>query len=126
MDALNLLLKIEIRMGLTESATATLANRGRAQERVKLMNQLTEEISGHPEDPKFLCRLGQVAWESGMFLLASRCFVATLALDPNFQLARESLATLQAAQPELAPSQRRSSPLSAGVGVSLKAFNTFP
>jgi len=126
MDALNLLLKIEIRMGLTQQAMATLATRDRAHERVRLMNQLAQEIAGHPADPQLPWRLGQAAWESGMTVLASRCFVAALALNPEFQPARESLAKLQAAEPELARRQVRSLPMSAGAGLSLKASNTFP
>jgi tetratricopeptide (TPR) repeat protein len=102
MDALNLLLRIEMRLGLTRRAQATLARRERAQERLRLMNQLAGEIQENPNDPQLPWRMGQAAWESGMTLLASRCFRAALALDPNFQPARNSLGKLQAAHPELA------------------------
>ena len=41
--------------------------------------------------------MGQAAAEGGSFLLARRCFEAALALDPNYQPAREGLAALPAA-----------------------------
>ena len=66
------------------------------------MNQLNNEIARHPDDPKLLWKMGQTALEGGSFLLASRCFEAALALDPNFEPARASLAALRAAQPDLA------------------------
>jgi cytochrome c-type biogenesis protein CcmH/NrfG len=108
LGSLQLLQKIQTKMGLTERAAVTQAERVRAQDRIALMNQLNKEINLHPEDPKLRWRMGQTAWEAGSFLLASRCFGAALALDPNDQQARESLAALQAAHPELARSPGRS------------------
>ncbi len=72
------------------------------------MDRLNKEISLHPDDPKLLWTMGQTAWEAGSFLLAYRCFGAALALDPNFQQARASLAALRAAQPDLARAPGRS------------------
>ena len=103
-----MLQKIETKLGLTERAAATQAERVRAQDRIALMNRLNKEISLHPEDPELLWTMGQTASEAGSFLLASRCFEAALALDPNFQPARESLAALRAAHPDLARSPGRS------------------
>jgi uncharacterized protein HemY len=118
LGALQLLLKIETRLGLVERAAATLTKRNKAQERVELMKQLAEEITRHPEDPKLPWRMGRTAWEAGSFLLASRCFEAALALDPGFQPARESLAALRAAQPDLARSPSPSTPLSSSASLS--------
>jgi tetratricopeptide (TPR) repeat protein len=126
MEALNLLLKIEMRLGFTGRATATLARRERAQERLRQMNQLAGEIQDHPDDPKLPWRMGQVAWESGMTLLASRCFQAAIALDPSFGPARESLSQLLAAQPELARSPSHSIPLPDVRGVSSQSDTALP
>src|SRR5262245_7189099 len=40
LDALNLLLRVEMHLGLTRRAAATLARRDRAQERLKQMNEV--------------------------------------------------------------------------------------
>jgi tetratricopeptide (TPR) repeat protein len=126
MEPLNLLLKIEMRLGLTRRATATLARREQAQERLRQMNQLAGEIQEHPDDPKLPWRMGQVAWESGMTLLASRCFQAAIALDPSFHPARESLSQLQAAQPELARAPGHSIPLPDLRGLSSQSDTALP
>ncbi len=118
LGSLQLLQKIQTKLGLTERAAITQAERVRAQDRISLMNRLNEEINLHPEDPKLLWTMGQTAWESGSFLLASRCFEAALALDPKFQQARASLAALRAAQPDLARSPGRSTLFVSEVGTS--------
>ena len=104
LGSLQLLQKIQTKVGLTEQAAFTQAERVRAQDRIALMNRLNKEINLHPDDPKLLCTMGKTAWEAGSFLLASRCFEAALALDPNLQQARVSLAAIRAAQPDLARS----------------------
>jgi tetratricopeptide (TPR) repeat protein len=126
MEALNLLLKIEMRLGFAQRATATLARREQAQERQRQMNQLAGEIQDHPDDPKLPWRMGQMAWESGMTLLASRCFQAAIALDPSFHPARESLTQLQAAQPELARATGNSIPLPDLRGLSSQSDTALP
>ena len=127
MDAAQFVVENRDSAGVKPAAqAATLANRDRAQERARLMNHLAQEIASHPEDPKLLWSMGQVAWESGMALLASRCFMAALALDPNFQPASESLAKLRAARPELVRPQTHSLPLSDGATLSSKSSNTYP
>ena len=108
LGSLQLLQKIQSKMGLTERAATTQAERVRAQDRITLMNRLNKEITLHPEDPKLLWTMGETAREAGSFLLASRCYAAALALDPNFHQARESLTALQAAQPDVARSPGRS------------------
>jgi tetratricopeptide (TPR) repeat protein len=120
LGSLQLLQKIQTKLGLTERAAFTQAERVRAQDRFALMNRLNKEINLHPEDPKVVWTMGQTAWEAGSFLLASRCFEAALALDPNFQQARASLAALRAAQPDLARSPGRSASFLPEVG------NLFP
>jgi cytochrome c-type biogenesis protein CcmH/NrfG len=107
LGTLQLLQKIQTKLGLTERAAMTQADRVRAQERVELMNRLNKEIVLHPEDPVIVWKMGQTAWDSGSFLLASRCFEAALALDPNFQQARTSLAALRAAEPDATRSPDR-------------------
>jgi len=108
LGSLQLLQKIQIKVGLTKQAAFTQAERVRAQDRIALMNRLNKEINLHPEDPNLLWTMGQTAGEGGSFLLASRCFEAALALDPNLQQARASLAALRAAHPDLARSLGRS------------------
>jgi cytochrome c-type biogenesis protein CcmH/NrfG len=107
LGTLQLLQKIQTKLGLTERAALTQAERLRAQARIEQINRLKKEINLHPEDPKLVWKMGQTAWEGGAFLLASRCFEAALALDPNFQQARESLAALRAAEPDATRSPDR-------------------
>ncbi len=126
LEALNLLLKIEMHQGMTRRATATLARRDRAQERLKQMNAAAMEIMAHPQDPQYPWKMGELAAESGLTLMASRCFLAALALDSRYQPALESLAKLQAAHPELAPSRGRPTPGPAGAGLSLPSSGMFP
>ena len=126
LGSLQLLQKIQTKMGLTERAAVTQAERVRAQDRIALMNRLNKEINLHPEDPKLLWTMGQTAWEGGSFLLASRCFEAALALDPNFQQARASLAALRAAQPDLARSPGRSTLFPPEAGISSPSSVTSP
>jgi tetratricopeptide (TPR) repeat protein len=107
LSALQLLLKIETRLGLKVRAAATHDANERAKERINLMDQLNTQISLNPDDPELPWKMGEAAREGNSFLLASRCFEASLALDPNFQPARDSLAKLRQARPELArPSSR--------------------
>jgi cytochrome c-type biogenesis protein CcmH/NrfG len=101
LGALQLLLQIETWLGLSERAAATRARRAKAQERVDLMDRLSEEIRLHPDDPKLPWMIGRTAWEAGSVVLASRCFEAALALDPNYQPAREGLGALQRSYPDL-------------------------
>jgi tetratricopeptide (TPR) repeat protein len=108
LGSLQLLQKIQTKLGLTERAALTQAERVRGQDRIELMNRLNKEINLHPEDPSLVWTMGKTAWEGGSFLLASRCFEAALALDPNFQQARASLTALRAAQPDLVRSPGRS------------------
>jgi len=126
LGSLQLLQKIQTKVGLTEQAAFTQAERVRAQDRIALMNRLNKEISLHPEDPQLVWTMGQTAWEGGSFLLASRCFEAALALDPNFQQARASLAALRAAQPDLARSRGRSTLFLPEVGNSAPSSVTSP
>jgi tetratricopeptide (TPR) repeat protein len=126
LGTLQLLQKIQTKVGQTERAAVTQAERVRAQDRLALMYRLNQEINLHPEDPKRLCTMGQTACEGGSFLLASRCFEAALALDPNFQQARASLAALRAAQPDLARSPSRSTLFPPEAGISFPSSVTSP
>jgi tetratricopeptide (TPR) repeat protein len=100
-NPLRLLLRIETQLGLTERLAATLQTRKTVQDRLRLMNQVAEDLSRRPDDPELPWKMGRAAEESGMFLMAGRCFEAALALDPTFRPARASLAALRAAHPEL-------------------------
>ncbi len=99
--ALQLLGMIESRLGETDRAREALARARRAQERRRQMSELSEQLEAHPDDPEIPWKMGQLAAEAGSALLASRCFEACLALDPDHRAARESLAALRAAHPEL-------------------------
>jgi tetratricopeptide (TPR) repeat protein len=126
LGSLQLLQIIQARLGLTEQAAVTQAERLRAQDRIALMNHLNEEINLHPEDPKIVWTMGQTAWEGGSYLLASRCFEAALALDPNFQKARASLEALRAAEPDLARSLGRSTLILPEAGILSPSSVTSP
>jgi tetratricopeptide (TPR) repeat protein len=102
-SALQLLLKIEARLGLKERAAATRARGDRARERMKAMDELSGQIALHPDDPKLLWKMGETARESGSYLLASRCYQAALALEPSFQPARDGLAQVGAGRPDRLP-----------------------
>ncbi|MGP0070191.1 MAG: tetratricopeptide repeat protein [Isosphaeraceae bacterium] len=124
LGTLHLLWIIETRLGLTDRAAATLEKRKRTQARAKLMDELTEELKLHPDDPRIPWRMGEVAIEACSFMFAGRCFEASLALAPDYQPAIESLTALRRSHPELArkssvtvhpfeeirPSQARSGP----------------
>lgn len=99
---LQLLLMAQTRLGLTEAAAATRAKSEQARRRTRLMAELTEQLDSHPDDPGIRARMGRVALESGSILLAYRCFEAALALEPDHRSAREGLASLKVAHPELA------------------------
>jgi tetratricopeptide (TPR) repeat protein len=125
-DSIRLLFEIETRLGLTERAASTLVKRKQTQDRLRLMNHLAEEIARNPDDPQFPWRMGQAALQSGMSLLASRCFEAALALDPNFQPARKSLTALRASEPDLARSPHGSTSFPSAVGLSPPSSVTTP
>jgi hypothetical protein len=118
LGVLQLLLKIQSRLGLKERAAQTQALRDAALKRVALMDQLGEDLVHHPDDPHVPWKIGRTAEESGSFLLASRCYQAALALGPNFAPARESLAALRAAHPELAARASQAPSLSSAAGLA--------
>ena len=99
--ALQLLGMIESRLGQTDRAREAMARCARAQERRRRMTELSEQLEAHPDDPEIPWKMGQLAAEAGSTLLASRCFEACLALDPDHREARAGLASLRAAHPEL-------------------------
>ena len=68
LGSLQLLQKIQTKVGLTEQAAVTQAERVRAQDRIALMNRLNKEINLHPDDPKLLWTMGQTAWEARILL----------------------------------------------------------
>ncbi len=114
---LQLLWLVETRLGFTDRAARTLVKRKQVQERARLMDELTEELKLHPDDPVAVWKMGQVASEAGSALFARRCFEAALALDPNDQAARESLAALMASHPELTRDAVRTSRDPKGTGL---------
>jgi Flp pilus assembly protein TadD len=103
---LQLLMIIEHRAGLTERSATTRVKLHQVRERLAIMDTLADEIAQRPDDPELPWKLGKLAWEGGQTQLASSCFEAATALDPNFQPARESLAALRASHPELAQGLR--------------------
>jgi tetratricopeptide (TPR) repeat protein len=119
LGALQLLSMIETRLGMAGRAAQTQARRKQSQERIRLMTELNEEISQHPEDPQLPWRLGQVAEEAGSYLLAVRCFEAAMALDPNFRPPRDRIAALRAAHPELARESGRATLIPLGADAAL-------
>ncbi|MEJ7637803.1 MAG: hypothetical protein WKF75_07410 [Singulisphaera sp.] len=79
------------------------------------MAQLTQRIDRRPDDAELRRRMGQAAAAAGAFLWASQCFKAALALDPNYQPAREGLSALPAAFHNEPPTSRR--PASEGLSL---------
>ena len=71
LGTLQLLWIIETRLGLTDRAATTLAKRKKVQQRAKMMDELTEELKLHPDDPKVAWKMGQVACEAGSILFAN-------------------------------------------------------
>ena len=102
LGALQFLWIAQTRLGLADCAAATLVRRDQAQKRARQMDELIDQLESHLNDPEIRWRMGQVAIEAGSLLFASRCFEASLALDPNYRPAREGLAALKASHPELA------------------------
>jgi tetratricopeptide (TPR) repeat protein len=126
LGALQLLSMIETQLGMAGRAAQTQARRKRSQKRIRLMTELNEEISQHPEDPQLPWKLGQVAEEAGSHLLAVRCFEAAMALDPSFQPARERIAALRAAHPELARESGRATLIPLGAATAFESSPTDP
>ena len=93
--ALQLLFHVQMRLGLTREASATLERSKRARERIELMDRLTKIIDQRPEDPEPRWRMGQAAMQGNMHVLAFQCFQAALDLDPNYQPARNALEKLR-------------------------------
>lgn len=107
LGAMQFLAQVEAQVGLAERSRATIERCRRAGERLDLMAQLTERIARRPDDAELRWRMGQAAAEGGSFLLASQCFKAALALDPQYQPAREGLAALPSAFRNEPSSSRR-------------------
>jgi tetratricopeptide (TPR) repeat protein len=102
-DALNLLAAVESSAGLAERARATAARRRDLEKRRTQMEKISNEIEADPGDPNLRFELGKLAAEAGMRHLAVQSFQAALALDPQFQPARDGLNSLQVAPPAAAP-----------------------
>ena len=102
LGTLQLLFMVESRLGLSGRAAETRARLVRAQALSKRMIEFNEQLRDRPDDPELRWRMGKVALEAGSILPAYRCFQAALGLDPDYPPARESLAALKAAHPELA------------------------
>jgi tetratricopeptide (TPR) repeat protein len=117
-ESIHLLFEIETTLGLTERAASTLVKRKQAQDRLRLMNDLAEEITRNPDDPQLPWKMGRAALDSGMTVLARRCFEAALALDTNFQPARESLAALLASEPDRARLPGRTTSFRRAIGMA--------
>jgi predicted Zn-dependent protease len=124
--SLHLLAIIEARLGFASRASLTLAKLNKEQERLESMSVLNQRIARNPDDPRLPWQRGQLALESGMTPLAARCFQAALALEPKFGLAQDSLAALQASQPDQQTLPRRASYLRIPAGVSFQSSPTSP
>jgi tetratricopeptide (TPR) repeat protein len=96
--AWQLLVQVQTRLGMAEQARESIVKQRQASARTALMDQLTREIADRPDDPEPRWRIGQAAAESRAYLLASRCFEAALALDPNCKPARDGLLAISAAR----------------------------
>src|SRR5262249_7572383 len=96
LGALQLLLQVQARLGLTDQAAATRARLRRARAAADLGQRVTREITKKPDAPEVRWRMGRVAAEGGMYTLAAQCFRTALDLDPGYQPARAALAALKA------------------------------
>jgi tetratricopeptide (TPR) repeat protein len=108
LGALQLLSQVEAKLGLSERAARTIERYRRDKDRGVLMDKLTREVSNRPDDPEPHYHLGKAAAEGGQTLLATQCFKAALALDPNYEPAKAALAALQAPSSVVTPSLGRS------------------
>jgi tetratricopeptide (TPR) repeat protein len=93
--ALALLAAIEGALGLKERAVATSARLRKARGLAEQIRDLKEQIAKRPGDPEPRWRMGQVAAEGGMTVLAINSFRAALALDPACRPARQGLLALE-------------------------------
>ncbi len=105
--ALNLLMQVEGRLGLTGRAAETSARRRKAQDRLATMDALTQEISTRPDDPEPRFQMGLAAVEGNQRTLAVNCFQAALALKPDHDPSRRALAAIQAQAPARPPTDHR-------------------
>src|SRR5262249_10131391 len=94
--ALQLLVQVQSRLGMSEKASETIGRHRRAVERGTLMDQITREMPRGPADPEPRFRMGRLAAQGGWALLAGRCYEAALALDPAYKPARDALLALKA------------------------------
>jgi len=95
--ALHLLSRVEFRLGLTDRATATAVRRDRVQARRESISVLAAMVAERPGEPALLCRLGRLASEAGLTVLAAESYRSALALDPRSRPARDGLAALGSA-----------------------------
>jgi cytochrome c-type biogenesis protein CcmH/NrfG len=93
--ALQLLAQAQKNAGLDSQSAATRERADRSRARRALMDRLTKQIDAQPSDPEPRWRLGQVAMEAEMDVLAYQSFQAALDLDPGYRPAREALAKLR-------------------------------
>jgi len=92
--ALTLLAAIEGALGWNERAAATSARQRRARERAEQIRDLKEQIARRPGDAEPRWRMGQLAADGGMTVLAVNSFRAALAVDPSCGPARQGLLAL--------------------------------
>jgi hypothetical protein len=86
--------QVESRHGLADRAAATAQQHRKAVARLEQMDALSKQISARPDDPEPRYRLGLVALEGGQLPLARGCFMAALAVRPDYRPARERLDAL--------------------------------
>jgi tetratricopeptide (TPR) repeat protein len=110
-SGLQLLAQVQTLLGQNEQAAQTMKKRKAAVDRAALMDELVQTIARNPDDPAPRCRLGEAAAEGGLTLLANQCFQAALALNPNYQPAKQGLASLQSPSSATQPARLRIPPL---------------
>jgi tetratricopeptide (TPR) repeat protein len=99
---LTLKAQVESSLGMADRAAATAQQHRKASTRVIQMDALSKQISARPDDPEPRYQLGLVALEGGQLPLARSCFIAALAVRPDFQSAKDKLSRLNAHSPPVA------------------------
>jgi tetratricopeptide (TPR) repeat protein len=96
--ALNLLVSIQMTLGMRDQASKTLARRREVERQTGEMQALMRAIEEKPTDPGPRWRLGEMAVTAGLQPLAIQSFQAALVLDPHCEPARKGLAALGVAR----------------------------
>jgi Tfp pilus assembly protein PilF len=93
--ALAILAQLQAALGQVELSRATQARHREVVAQSERINELTDQIAQHPDDPVPRWQLGQIAAATGATALATESYRAALALDRQCEPALAGLHSLQ-------------------------------